>query len=373
VPTAAEYERAGVYDPAASNAADRLALLEFLAAQGVSLDEMVAACAEHELVAAAGDRAIRPGRTMTLDEVAARSGLSADQVLDVVLAAGGSPGPDGGAPRFTEHDVETFAMFRAGTEIFGEEATLAFTRVLGAAAGRVADAAVSLFLLEIQRPLDESEAGELALAQANLQAITSLDAVDRAMAGIFRMHLEAAIRRSREARPSGQSHGSRHLAVGFVDLVGFTPLVQEMEESELGDLVERFEAQANAIVARRDGRVVKHLGDEVMFVAVDARKACDIALDLVESFEADDSPVQPHGGVAAGTVLTRGGDYYGPVVNLASRVADLAVPYEILVTEGVVEDVPAGAFALEPAGRRILKGFGAPVPLWSVTRSPTSS
>ena len=64
----------------------------------------------------------------------------------------------------------------------------------------------------------------------------------------------------------------------------------------------------------------------------------------------------------------RGGDYYGPVVNLASRAADLAVPYEILVTEPVVESA-GRAYRFEPAGRRALKGFAEPVVLASLSRA----
>jgi class 3 adenylate cyclase len=58
------------------------------------------------------------------------------------------------------------------------------------------------------------------------------------------------------------------------------------------------------------------------------RRACDIALTLVERFAGDDG-VTPRGAVAAGEVLIRHGDYYGPTVNLAARIAELAAPAEI--------------------------------------------
>ena len=160
------------------------------------------------------------------------------------------------------------------------------------------------------------------------------------------------------------------LAVGFVDLVGFTPYAQDVEPDELALFVESFEARANDVVAARGGRVVKHIGDEVMFVETDPRTACDIALQLVDTFGGD-AGVSPHAGIGFGPLVSRGGDYYGSVVNLASRIADLAVPGEVLVTEGVERAAAAveGPFAFEPAGRRMLKGFAEPIPLWSVTRS----
>ena len=89
------------------------------------------------------------------------------------------------------------------------------------------------------------------------------------------------------------------------------------------------------IVLRAGARVVKLIGDEVMFVTVDADAACRAALALMDGFVAVDARVVPRGGVAFGNVLVRGGDYYGPVVNLASRLVDEAVPEEVLATTEV--------------------------------------
>jgi adenylate cyclase len=135
-------------------------------------------------------------------------------------------------------------------------------------------------------------------------------------------------------------------------------------------------------VIARDGRLVKLIGDAVMFTAVDAEPAIDIALRLLEAFSERYEQILPRGGIAVGEVLTRGGDYYGPVVNLASRIADQAVPSEILVTNDVYLRVEfagadpsktlgpgrAGQYAFENAGRRTLKGFTDPVKLYSASR-----
>ena len=113
---------------------------------------------------------------------------------------------------------------------------------------------------------------------------------------------------------------------------------------------------------------MKTIGDEVMFVAVDPNADCEIALELVEAVETLGRGVRPRGAVAFGPVLQRAGDYYGPVVNLASRVAELAVPYEILVTEELVHAAEHWSLAFKPAGRRMLKGFEEPVSLWELQR-----
>ena len=109
-----------------------------------------------------------------------------------------------------------------------------------------------------------------------------------------------------------------------------------------------------------------------MFVVLEAEAACDIALSLVDAFRAEDATVTPRGGIAIGDLLTRDGDYYGVEVNLAARLADIAVPQEILVsadTKRLAEKDDADhAFAFEPAGRRALKGFAIPIEVFSLSR-----
>src|SRR5438874_1867075 len=199
------------------------------------------------------------------------------------------------------------------------------------AAPGAADRLALLQWLAAQGASLERHGGELALAEANLPAIQALEAIPHGVRTILRAHMETAIRRLRAARREELMPDTVQVTVGFVDLVGYTRLSGQLDARALGTLVERFEAFASDTVAARDGRVVKLIGDEVMFVAVDAAAACDIALTLLERF-ADDPSVTPRGGLARGPALMRSGDYYGPVVNLASRVADLAVPREILVT-----------------------------------------
>ncbi len=121
------------------------------------------------------------------------------------------------------------------------------------------------------------------------------------------------------------------------------------------------------------GRVVKLIGDEVMFVAPDPATACEIALRVAELFEESEHDVEPSGGIAYGALLVRGGDYYGPVVNLASRLADIAIPGEVLVTTPVAEDVDDEGLVFERAGRRMVKGFDDPIDVVSVTRRSPSA
>jgi adenylate cyclase len=365
---AAEFEARGLYDPNAPNASDRLELLNWLADQGVTIEQMVEAHERLHLTGIAGDVALRPGPRLTPAELAEQAGISVDDVQRLTLAIG-RPVTDPGQRAFTPEDVEAFGMFRAAAQLFGEEPLLQFLRVVGSSLGRIADAAVSVFLADVETPLTQADAGELALAKANLEAVEVAKLLPGLMDVVFRALMESAIERNRTARAEAGSLVTVFMAVGFVDLVGFTPLAQRMPVADLRTVVDQFEGPALDTVAAHGGRVVKLIGDEVMFVSLDAVSASEIALALVEHF-GEDASVTPRGGLALGEILTRGGDYYGPVVNIASRIAELAVPNEILVTYELREraEKSAAPLAFDPAGRRLLKGFDEPVELFALRR-----
>jgi class 3 adenylate cyclase len=364
-PSAADYEAAGLYDPGAPNAADRLALLDWLVAQGITLERLVRARDQGSLSGIAADLALRRGERFTRADLAAASGLTPAALEELLLAAGLPPiAPD--EPAFTAEDTAAFAAFVHAGKMFGADAALQFSRVIGSSLARIAEATISLFIRTIEIRIREAGAGELVLARANLEAISELGTLPPVIQSMLRWHLETATRRFREGRDPSSLETSR-LTVGFIDVVGFTPLARRASTHDLGAIVDRFEALTNDVAAAHDGRVVKLIGDAVMFVTVRAADACEIALTLIERF-ADDPVVTPRGGLASGQLLMRGGDYYGPTVNLAARMGDLAVPNEILVTSELATEAADGAYRFEAAGKRLLKGFETPVTLFSVGR-----
>jgi adenylate cyclase len=366
----AEFQAAGLWDPAAPNAAERLALLEWLAARGVTLSQLTAAHETDQLISLAGDLALSTERTHTLGELAALSGIGPERVQELRRAVG-LPAVPAAERAFGPDDVRTYTAFGAAAQVFGYEATRRFSRVVGSSLARVAEAALSFFLENIEGPLRQAHTSEVALAQANLRAIELLDVLPAALQSILRQQMQAAIRRTRAARDARPRETATvttaFFSIGFVDLVGFTPLSRGAAPAELAALVERFEDTANDVATARDGRVVKLIGDEVMFVAVDPGEACEIALDLMARLCCD-VPARPRGGVAWGEMLLRGGDYYGPIVNLAARIAEQAVPDELLVTPELAARVRRPGLRFEPAGKRMLKGFDAPVGLMTVER-----
>lgn len=300
----------------------------------------------------------------TLEEVAERSGLDVGQIRRFLLAAG-LPRPEAAAAAFSDADLPVLASFALACEAFGEDATLHFTRAMGIGSARIANAAFTLFLFTMAegvrgRPEDELRT---AVEQSGL-VFNSLPPV---IEQLVRQHALRALERWLQHLDSDAPYDAPTVAIGFVDLVGYTEQTRDMATGTLADLVTRFEAGAHDAVTASGGEVVKLIGDAVMFVADTAEQSCAVALALDRAFA--EVAVTPRGGLALGPVLARGGDFYGPVVNTAARLSALAAPGEVLVTSAVRDAaITEGSLAFEPAGRRVLKGFADPVEAFSLTR-----
>lgn len=358
-----DWEAAGLYDPRAPDAAARLALLQHLAAAGVTLDAMRAADARGELVTALSDELLRGDRPLSATDVAS-AGIPLDQVLRIWLAIG-LPIEQVDAKTLPADAVETTLLFFEGAQIFGEEATLGFSRVMAAAASQVADAAVALFLGAVQPRLEATTANELEWAEANESAVSSLEGVEKVMARLVREHVVRAVRRSRAARGRDRTEPRElELAVCFLDLVGSTEWALRLPLSTASKALGRFEAAAWDASVERGGRLVKLIGDEAMIVAPTAEDACTIALGVLGAVSQDGELPEARGAVGFGTVLFRDGDYFGPLVNVVARAVKEAAPGQVVVT-AAVRDLVAddGVFRVGPLEPHHLRGMDEPVAL----------
>jgi adenylate cyclase len=152
---------------------------------------------------------------------------------------------------------------------------------------------------------------------------------------VWRRHLAAYSVRTLVA--SNGDLDERRQVVGFADMVGFTTLTRRSTEGELVAVVDRFDAIAAEVVADNHGRIVKMLGDEVLFVADSPAHGAEIALGLLDRAEATDDVPPLRAGLALGRVLNRFGDVYGSVVNIASRLTSIARPGAVLVDRELAE------------------------------------
>jgi adenylate cyclase len=359
---------AGVLDVDEDCRRDRQALVDLLLDLGIGVEEIVQAGADDRLPELAGDQLLAPTPTHTLRELAGELDVSIE-VLERVIAAEGLPVPDPDQPDFTRAEIEMVQRLIPALDVFPEDAALQFLRVIGSSMARIAEAAVAAYLDNIERGVWERGGSELDHARSMHHAIGMLAEASTALAPLLARHLRVAVDRSRRAREGLSDFRTTRMAVGFVDLVGFTPLSRQLSVGDLADLIADFEAKAFVAASKVEGRVVKLIGDEVMFVALDAPSACEVALGLVEAFGGA-GEVTPRAGLAIGELLTRDGDYFGPMVNLASRLAQLAVPGEVLAGLEIRDGLAATSeLVASPAGRRMLKGFDEPVELVAITRT----
>lgn len=147
--------------------------------------------------------------------------------------------------------------------------------------------------------------------------------------------------------------------IGFADMVSFTTLSRKMNERTLAALVQRFEQRCAEIISAGGGRLIKTIGDEVMYMSESPEEGALIALALRRAILEDPELPKTRVGFVWGRVLPRLGDLYGPTVNLASRLVALAEPGGVLVdasTASVLED--DDRFILDPQPPQRVRGFG---------------
>ena len=161
-------------------------------------------------------------------------------------------------------------------------------------------------------------------------------------------------------------------AIVFVDLSGFTRLTRERGDESAVAAATSLQRHADTTASRHGGRLVKLLGDGAMLRLSDASVGLDAALDLVETMSGEGA-LSSHAGVHAGPVIERDLDVFGQTVNLASRIADVAGPGEVLASRAVADVAGDGTFGFERMQDAELKGLPGPIALFRVTRTEPAS
>ena len=298
-------------------------------------------------------------------EVVRASGIELDYARRLWRALGFPPVADDDRV-FTRSDVEILRAVSAVVESRSVDpgVLLQLTRVTGQALARIADAQVTAAAERLDQQRSEETSGETARAELVSRIGALGPHLEHFLIYVWRRHLLAALLQL-SATPSA---ADRVLTIGFADLVGFTAMSQELGARELAAMVDRFEAIAYDHIPARGGRVVKMIGDEVMFAADDGVAAAEIALALVDAHARDTALPDVRVGLASGPVLAWEGDLLGPTVNLASRLVNLAKPKTVLVSDDLgaqLQDKPQ--FALHRLRRVRLQGIGR-VHLWLLRR-----
>ncbi|CAM5372489.1 adenylate cyclase regulatory domain-containing protein [Streptomyces diastaticus] len=302
------------------------------------------------------------GRAYTRREVAERAGVGPERTLQLWRALGFAA-VDDDARVFTDADAEAL---RAGERLIAaglitEESETMMARALGHHLSRLAEWQVHTLWTWAGRDLSRPVDGAALLEHAAV-LLPELELLQR---HVWRRHLAAYAERAlaeavapADAVGAGGGAGVRQRAVGFTDMVGYTRMTRGLDSAALGRVLDRFETLTGDVVAEGRGRVVKTIGDEVLYVCESAGSAADIALELGARAQAEPHLPRLRTGLAHGPVLSRFGDVYGPAVNIAARLTAVARPDTVLVnTELAGELAGATAYTLKVLRPVSVRGY----------------
>jgi class 3 adenylate cyclase len=352
-------EAAGIAD-----ARKRAGLIQYLAGLGFAADEMLEAERRGRLFGLAGDVLLWSGPQIYTLRIAADSIGVALEDVEHAWAMLGLTVADPDTPALSQADVDSLSTWVAMRTQMGEDAADGFLRVLGATVARLAEAISSMIRTGKPQLWLGHTGDELTTALAYREAAEFIPRVGAMIDAVHRHHL-VSTRTFIEGVVRGPS-ASLLCGVGFADLSGFTALTQMLTPAELSAMLTEFGATASDVVHADGGRVVKFLGDAVMWVSSSPERLAKAALDLVDHPRAREAGLQVRAGLGYGEILAMNGDYFGNAVNLAARLVAAAAPGQILAAAAVHEQLPE--WPAVARGPLQLKGFDAPVTAYDLGR-----
>jgi adenylate cyclase len=264
---------------------------------------------------------------------------------------------------FTEADLEAMRLTQRLHDLgmINEDDEAALIRTLGRSFARLAEWQLGL----LGRAVDPTglAADDLAGVVAEITPV-----IEQVQNYIWRRHVLSAASRLLLAPPADEE-GTISAGIGFADIVGYTRQTRSLKQAQLARLVDVFEARALEIVTAHDGRIIKTIGDEILYAADQPGDAAAIALALVEEHRDDEDFPQVRVGVAWGPVLNRLGDVFGPTVNVAARLTSVARPARVLVDKELAEALhDDDRFTLRRMRRTAVKGYRRLEP-WKLRRA----
>ncbi|WP_418060837.1 adenylate/guanylate cyclase domain-containing protein [Pimelobacter simplex] len=282
------------------------------------------------VIGALEDHLLGERPALTQQEVAAQAGVPLETANELWHLLGFAHVPDDEAA-FTSADVRalqlTNDLIRLG--VLSQERQDGLVRTWGRSFARLADWQVALLASVAEDMGADPTEGLLAVSDEVMPRVEELQSY------VWRRHLLSAAARLLAERSSGPSVP---LAVCFVDIVGYTSRSRTLSDRELVGWLESFESTVLGLTVDRGGRIIKNIGDELLIVADSAEALTEVALELTRRGADPEDPFPAvRAGLAYGDVVTRLGDVFGPVVNIAARLTSVARPSTVLVDLGAYE------------------------------------
>jgi len=158
----------------------------------------------------------------------------------------------------------------------------------------------------------------------------------------------------------------------FADVVGSTELYEELGNEAARAAINKCLATLGETVKAFRGRIVKSLGDGILCSFESPEEAVWAAVRICQKVDAENAEVKI--GVHYGEVIEEENDVFGDAVNVASRIASIAKPSEVLISREVSEYLPA---IMHPIVQRVppvaVKGKKAPLELFAILRVDTKA
>jgi adenylate cyclase len=345
----------------------RIALLEWLVADGVDVEELRVAVAEERLGVLPVERLLAGEPRYSPRELSERSGVPLEVLQHQWRSIGAAIG-DPDARSMTAEDLEAAHRQRALLDAGLDPGSIAeMGRTIAVAMSQFAAASRQIMATTFAQEGDTERERSGRIYE---QVRSLIPMVGPTLEYVYRLHLREQLRHT--AFGAGEirdrnSPAAELVNVAFADLVGFTKLGEELPPEELGRVTGRLDELARE-VASGPVRLVKLIGDAAMLCSPDADALLAATHDLVDAMaeEEDGFPLM-RAGVARGVALSRGGDYYGAPVNLASRITGVARPGSVLVTSDVRDAIEDG-YRFSRAGRKHLKGIAGTVEMYRSRR-----
>lgn len=300
---------------------------------------------------------------LTSSDVATAAGVSLEQARRLWRALGF---PDAGEhAAFTDADLSALVTLVGAVEAgaIDFDTAVRLTRAVGQTMARLADWQVATLAARVE----QLERGKEATGSRIGSALRLTEQVgipfEQLLVYSWRRHLAAAVGRVEALGAADEDLHTTEVTVGFADLVGFTALSNEISEDRLADMVEIFESRCADVVAGRHGRVIKTLGDSVLFVSEDPSRAIEIGLNIVDVIGNDPRLPDVRLGLATGSVIMRLGDVFGAPVNLAARLTGVARRNRLITDHATADLLPADRFESRSLPPRPVRGFGVIEPV----------
>jgi len=254
--------------------------------------------------------------------------------------------------------VETVA--RGGIDI---DTAVNLTRAVGQTMSRLADWEVSTLIPLIERIESGPDATGSRIGSAVRIVEEFRDVFEQLTLNAWRRHLAAAVSRVEGLDELDDETDTSRITVGFADLVSFTALSNRLDEGRIGDLVELFESRCHDVIQAHQGRLIKSLGDSVLFVNDDPVAALEIAEGIIAVIGRDTRMPDVRVGIASGHVVTRLGDVFGPPVNMAARLTPIARRNRVIIDHETAALLPTDKFETRLLPARPVRGFGLVEPV----------